>query len=64
VSQDVLFRLEPYAGKLACTVLRGTRSLVTGLWGGNAPRLPDLRASPDFSLVFIAIVSCNCYVKI
>ena len=51
MSQDVLFRLEPYAGKLACTVLRGTRSLVTGLWGGNAPRLPDLRVGFfDFSL--------------
>ena len=42
VSQDALFRLEPYGGKLTCAVLRGTRSLVTGFWGGNAPRLPDL----------------------
>jgi hypothetical protein len=39
VSQDALFRLEPYVGKLTCTVLRGTCSLVTGFWGGNAPRL-------------------------
>ena len=43
VPQGALFRLEPYGGKLTCAVLRGTRSLVTGFWGGNAPRLPDLQ---------------------
>jgi len=44
VPQGALFRLEPYGGKLPCAVLRGTRSLVTGFWGGNAPRLLDLQA--------------------
>ena len=51
VPQGALFRLEPYGGKLACAVLRGTRSLVTGFWGGNAPRLPGLQVGFfDFSL--------------
>ena len=51
VLQDALFRLEPYVGKRTCAVLRGARSLVTGLWGGNATRLLDLRVGFfDFSL--------------
>jgi hypothetical protein len=41
MSKDVLFRLEPYDGKLSSTVLRGASSLVTSLWAGNGPRLLD-----------------------
>lgn len=41
MSKDVLFRLEPYDGKLSRTVLRGASSLVTDLWAGNGPRLLD-----------------------
>ena len=41
MSKDVLFRLEPYDGKLSSTVLRGASSLVTDLWAGNGPRLLD-----------------------
>ncbi len=37
----VFERLEPYVGKLTSTVLRGARGLVTVLWDGNIPRLPD-----------------------
>src|SRR5919108_4754925 len=33
--------LEPYDGKLSCTVLRGACGLVTVLRAGNGPRLPD-----------------------
>ena len=41
VLQGALFGLEPLAWKQARAVLRGARGLVTVLWGGNAPRLPD-----------------------
>ena len=41
VSKDAFERLEPYAGKLARTVLRG-------LGAGNRARLPDLCVN-DFS---------------
>jgi hypothetical protein len=34
-------RLEPCDGKLSCTVPRGARGLVTVLWAGNGPRLPN-----------------------
>ncbi len=45
VSQKALERLEPYVGKLTSTVLRGARELVTVLWDGNIPRLPDYESS-------------------
>jgi hypothetical protein len=48
MSKDVLFRLEPYDGKLSCTVLRGASSLVTGLRAGNGPRLLDRLAFGTF----------------
>ena len=47
--QKALEMLEPYVGKLTCTVLRGACRLVTVLWAGNSPRLPPLtRHTPNF----------------
>ena len=44
VSRDALLRLEPYDAKVSRTVLRGACGLVTVLWAGNGPRLPDSNA--------------------
>lgn len=51
-SQGAYERLEPYAGKLARTVLRGE-------WRSNAPFLPDMECSsypeaePDFPVLWV-----------
>ncbi|CAN2044612.1 hypothetical protein GMMP1_1410012 [Candidatus Magnetomoraceae bacterium gMMP-1] len=42
VPQGAFERLEPLVWKLTCSVLRGACGLVTVLWAGNSPRLPDL----------------------
>ena len=47
MSRDALFGLEPSVWKLTWSVLRGACGLVTVLWGGNAPRLPDSLINPD-----------------
>jgi len=44
--QKALEMLEPYVGKLTCTVLRGACRLVTVLWAGNSPLLT--RHTPNF----------------
>ena len=45
VSKDAFERLEPYAGKLARTVLRG-------LGAGNRARLPDVRPESRLNFCF------------
>lgn len=47
VSPKTLERLEPYVVKVTSTVLRGACELVTVLWGGNTPCLPDYASKED-----------------
>lgn len=42
VLKKALEMLEPYVVKVTFTVLRGACRLVTVLWAGNSPRLPDI----------------------
>ncbi|ETR68387.1 MAG: hypothetical protein OMM_10581 [Candidatus Magnetoglobus multicellularis str. Araruama] len=47
VLKKALEMLEPYVVKVTCTVLRGACRLVTVLWAGNSPRLPDYTPSSE-----------------